>query len=147
MSHVRGEIRIDRPVDEVFDYVADERNEPSYNPAMVRVEKLTDGPVGAGTRYRATVVSMGRQVDMLIETTIADRPATLSSVTTMRSARITGTLTFVPEHDATQMTWDWDVTPTGPARILSPVITSVGRRQEAAIWCRLKDVLESAPGH
>jgi hypothetical protein len=146
MSHVRGEILIDRPVDEVFDYVADERNEPSYNPAMVRVEKLTDGPVGEGTRYRATVVSMGRPVDMLIETTTAERPATLSSVTVMRSARIAGTLTFVPEHDATRMTWDWDVTPTGPARILGPVITSVGRRQEAAIWGRLKDVLESAPG-
>ena len=110
-------------------------------------EKLTDGPVGAGTRYRATVVSMGRQVDMLIETTTALRPATLSSVTTMSSARITGTLTFAPEDDATRMAWDWDVTPTGVARILSPVITGIGRRQEAAIWGRLKAVLEStAPG-
>jgi hypothetical protein len=49
MTRVTGEITITRPVQEVFDVVADERNEPEYNPAMLRVEKLTDGPV-AGVR-------------------------------------------------------------------------------------------------
>jgi uncharacterized membrane protein len=29
---VTGEIVIERPIDEVFDFVADERNEPQYNP-------------------------------------------------------------------------------------------------------------------
>jgi hypothetical protein len=43
VSSIHGEIVIDRPVAEVFDFVADERNEPAYNPAMVGVEKLTDG--------------------------------------------------------------------------------------------------------
>ena len=32
---------IARPVEEVFDFVADERNEPRYNPRMLRAEKLT----------------------------------------------------------------------------------------------------------
>lgn len=31
MAHVEGEIIINRPVEEVFDFVADERNEPHYN--------------------------------------------------------------------------------------------------------------------
>jgi hypothetical protein len=30
--HVQGDIVINRPIDEVFDFVADERNEPQYNP-------------------------------------------------------------------------------------------------------------------
>ena len=35
MARVEGEIVINRPVEEVFDFVADERNEPRYNPRML----------------------------------------------------------------------------------------------------------------
>jgi hypothetical protein len=46
MSGIAGEIIIARPVDVVFDYVADQSNEPQYNPRMVRTEKITPGPSG-----------------------------------------------------------------------------------------------------
>ena len=59
MTRIDGEIVIDRPVDVVFDYVADQSNEPQYNPQMVRAEKITPGPVGSGTRPRSAVASMG----------------------------------------------------------------------------------------
>jgi hypothetical protein len=35
MPCIQGEIIIQRPAEEVFDFVADERNEPRYNPRMV----------------------------------------------------------------------------------------------------------------
>jgi hypothetical protein len=56
MARIEGEIVIGRPVDVVFDYVADQSNEPRYNPRMVRAEKITPGPVGKGTRFRSAVV-------------------------------------------------------------------------------------------
>ena len=43
MARIDGEIVIDRPVDAVFDYVADQSNEPQYNPRMLRAEKITPG--------------------------------------------------------------------------------------------------------
>jgi hypothetical protein len=46
MARIEGAIVIGRPVDVVFDYVADQSNEPQYNPQMVRAEKITPGPVG-----------------------------------------------------------------------------------------------------
>jgi hypothetical protein len=51
MANVNGEILIERPVEEVFDFVADQRNEPIYNPRMQQSEKITDGPIGVGTRF------------------------------------------------------------------------------------------------
>ena len=48
MARVDGEIVILRPVEEVFDFVADERNEPRYNPRMVRSELISEGPIGWG---------------------------------------------------------------------------------------------------
>jgi hypothetical protein len=44
-------IDIARPADVVFGYCSDHTNEIEWNPAMRRVAKTTDGPVGAGTRY------------------------------------------------------------------------------------------------
>jgi len=41
MARIDGEIVIDLPVDMVFDYVADQSNEPRYNRQMVRAEKIT----------------------------------------------------------------------------------------------------------
>ena len=46
MARVGGEVLINRPVELVFDYVADQRNELAYNPRMLRSEKITDGPIG-----------------------------------------------------------------------------------------------------
>jgi hypothetical protein len=51
MARIEGEIVIRRPVDVVFDCVADQRHEPQYNPRMVRAEKVTEGPVGKATRF------------------------------------------------------------------------------------------------
>ena len=53
MARIEGEIVIDRPVEEVFDFVADERNEPRYNPQMLRAEQISSGPIGLGTEPRA----------------------------------------------------------------------------------------------
>ena len=53
MADIEGEIIIHRPVEVVFDFVADERNEPLYNPAMIQVEKISEGPIAAGTRFKA----------------------------------------------------------------------------------------------
>jgi hypothetical protein len=36
MARIDGEILIHRPAEEVFDFVADQRNELRYNPPMVR---------------------------------------------------------------------------------------------------------------
>ena len=35
MAKIEGEILIGRPVEAVFDFVADQRNEPQYNPCLL----------------------------------------------------------------------------------------------------------------
>jgi hypothetical protein len=74
MVRIDGEIAIDRPVDEVFDFVADERNEPRYNPRILNVEKLTPGRIGQGTRFRAETTTMGQAAGIAIQYTAYQRP-------------------------------------------------------------------------
>ena len=142
MARVSGEILINRPVEQVFDYAADQRNERLYNPRMLRSEKVTDGPIGVGTRFRATARSGRRLVEMLIEITEYDRARRLGSRTTMSSVDVNGGLTFEPVDGATRMSWSWEVSPKGPLRLLGPLVASLGRRQEKTIWTGLKAQLE-----
>jgi hypothetical protein len=51
MARVEGEITIQRPVEEVFDFVGDERNEPRYNPRIVDAQLISDSSIGLGTRF------------------------------------------------------------------------------------------------
>jgi hypothetical protein len=48
--HIEGEIVIKQPPEVVFDFVADERNEPRFNPQMLSVEQLTSGPTSRRRR-------------------------------------------------------------------------------------------------
>ena len=40
------------------------------------------------------------------------------------------------------MHWSWDVRPRGLLRLMSPLVSRVGRRQEREIWGNLKRLLE-----
>ena len=144
MARVTGEILINRPVEMVFDYVADQRNEPIYNPKLLRSEKITDGPIGVGTRFRASARSGRRVVKMLTEITEYDRTWRLGSRTTMSSVDVNGGLTFEPVDGATRMSWSWEVGPKGPLRLLGPLVARLGRRQEQTIWIGLKAQLEGS---
>lgn len=142
MARIDGEIVIERPVEEVFDVVADERNEPRFNPRMTRAEKISDGPIGQGTRYRAEVAMKGRSMGMVTELTAYDRPRRLESTTRMAVMDINGTLTFDPVPAGTLMRWSWELRPRGVLRALTPLLARIGRRQEREIWTGLKCLLE-----
>jgi len=43
------------------------------------------------------------------------------------------------------MEWSWDLEPGGVLKLLSPLIATMGRRQEQSIWTGLKRHLEPHP--
>jgi uncharacterized membrane protein len=142
MVRIEGEILINRPAEEVFDFVADERNEPRYNPKMRRAELISDGPIAAGTRFRAETTSMGRTVQMVIEFTGFERPRRIQETVHMSSMDLQGAVTFDPVPEATRMRWSWDVQPRGILKLMRPLVARMGRRQEQRIWTGLKHLLE-----
>lgn len=139
---VHGDIVIDRPIDEVFDFVADERNEPKYNPQMTLAEMVTEGPIGLGSKFHS-VMTGARAADMTIELTEFDRPRRLRSRTHLSSMDIEGTLLFEPQGQSTRMRWRWNLQPHGFLKLLGPIVQRMGERQELAIWTGLKKVMEA----
>ncbi|MFJ3173564.1 polyketide cyclase [Streptomyces sp. SID7760] len=52
-------VEIDRPVGEVFAYLADGRNDPQFSPRVQEISKTPDGPTAVGTVFRSTVKDAG----------------------------------------------------------------------------------------
>jgi hypothetical protein len=130
-------------VDEVFDFVADARNEPRYNPRMLRAEKLSPGPIGPGTRFRDEITSMGRPAEITIEVIGYQRPRRLTNSIHLSTMDMRGGLTFDPVAAGTRMRWAWKLMPRGVLKLLSPVVVRIGRRQEQRVWAGLKRVMET----
>ena len=50
---------IDRPIEEVFAFLADGENDKKFSPRVLEIRKTTDGPPGLGTVYASTVKDAG----------------------------------------------------------------------------------------
>ena len=105
MPIIGGEVLIFRPRGAVFDFVADERHEPAFNPRMTQVQLVSGEPLGTGSRMSATASSFGSPADMTIESTTFERPSRLGSRTTMASMIIDGELTFKQAPGGTHLRW------------------------------------------
>jgi uncharacterized protein YndB with AHSA1/START domain len=153
MARIEGEIVIARPVEEVFDFVADQRHEPRFNSRMRSSQLLTPEPIGCGSRFQAEMSMLGRPVDLTVEFTEFERPRLLASRSWSRTRGgrgkpmlTEGELTLEPVGEGTRMHWSWRVEPPGLMRALSPIAAWIGRRQELRIWTALKRLLESGSG-
>jgi carbon monoxide dehydrogenase subunit G len=69
-----GSAVIDRPIEEVFDFLADGENDKKFSPRVLEIRKTTDGPPGVGTIYASTVKDAGMKTKREFELTEFDRP-------------------------------------------------------------------------
>ena len=65
---------IDKPIDEVFAFLADGENDPKFSPRVLEIRKTTDGPTGVGTIYESTVKDAGMKTKRKFEITEFEAP-------------------------------------------------------------------------
>jgi uncharacterized protein YndB with AHSA1/START domain len=136
----RTETVIRRPPEDVFDYCSDLRSELRWNPKVQYVEKLTDGPVGVGTRYRAQWANSGTTT---VEVVAFDRPRSWETTTTARGmdVRFQGTVTDAgpgARHSAYLK-----LHPKGLAWLVAPLALLAMRRQDQQHMHRIREALEA----
>ena len=59
MIDVTHTVTIDRPISEVFDFVAESSNEPKWDVDVQEVVQPTQGPLAAGTKYEWILKFLG----------------------------------------------------------------------------------------
>src|SRR3954452_20331337 len=68
---------IDRPIEQVFDFLAAGVNDPKFSPRVQEIHQSTDGPVGEGTVFASTVKDAGFKSKREVEYTTFVRPSKL----------------------------------------------------------------------
>ncbi|KUN82734.1 SRPBCC family protein [Streptomyces griseoruber] len=70
-------VEVDRPVAEVFAYLADGRNDPQFSPRVLRIERIPDAPTSVGTIFRSTVKDAGMKTAREFRITALEAPVRL----------------------------------------------------------------------
>ena len=65
---------MDRPIEEVFAFLADGTNDPKFSPRVLEISKTTDGATGVGTVYASTVKDAGIKTKREFEITEFAQP-------------------------------------------------------------------------
>lgn len=122
---------ISAPIEDVFDGWAALDRSPEHQKPTIERKKLTDGPVGAGTRYHAVDQWPGRKVSFEMEITEYERPDRLAAAweDPMRGAWVA---VFSPNGDGTTMTFETTIEPTGVMGLLEPMMRPWARKTLAS---------------
>ena len=132
-------LEIRRSAEDVFDYVTDISREFEWNPRTKRVAKLTDGPIGAGTRWKGEWVAGD---PMFIDYVAFDRPTSWRSIGRSRGLVVVSEGRVEAAGDGSRLTLRFELEPHGRLRLIAPLLGWIMRGRErqnvAAIKARLE---------
>src|SRR5687768_14948902 len=75
MAHeFSGSAVVDKPIEEVFAFLADGTNDPKFSPRVQEIKKTTEGPVGVGTVFESRVKDAGMKTSRQFEITEFEQP-------------------------------------------------------------------------
>lgn len=138
-SVIVNHVRISKPPEIVFDYISDMTNELKWNPDVMFMEKISQGPVGHGTRFRAKW-HMSDTLD--VDITHYERP---NYVTFQNGGplEVKLELKLLSVGQETEMESQFIVTPHGFLRAIFPIMKGKLKSQEELNMVNLKKAVES----
>ena len=144
MAVLENAVEIARSPVEVFDYCSDLSNELEWSPgSMKSVKKLTDGPIGVGTRYLAEWQQGGLNT---VEYTRFEPPTFWEAMSDSKMLGMVFQARVEPTSAGSRLIVRMDLRPRGFARLASPILRRVMQRQEELNLAAVKRTLEGSPG-
>ena len=143
MAKVEASVVINRPVDEVFAYMADVRNWSQWNSGMLEGEQTSEGPMGVGTTFRGVNQFMGRRMEWTSEVSEYEPNRKMGQKITSGPMSIEQSLTFEPVEGGTRFTLVGEGETGGFFKLAEPIVNRTMQRQMEGNLANLKDILEA----
>ena len=134
-------ILLNRPVDQVFSFLADPAKQPTWQANLIDIEQLTEGPMRVGARIRE-VRRLGRRPAEYQAEVIAFEPNQRFALRVITGPRITLSFGFEPEVGGTRLRYQFVMRTRGMMRALEPLIVRSLRKQSNSDFAALKGILE-----
>lgn len=140
-------VTIDRPIEAVFAYLADGRNDPDFSPRVLKIDKSPDGVTKAGTVFHSTVKDAGMKSQRDFEITELTTPtrirwheASRNSITVRE-----GGYDLEPHPDGGTRVRLFNVLEGhGIGKLLLPLAGGASRKDAPDFGERIKDAAERA---
>ena len=140
-------VRIDRPMDQVFDYVSDPINFPRWNSAVQSVQRISAGDDGVGATYRMERELPGGRSENELEVLPVQRPTEFEIRTTSGADAVRLSLPRSRKMGATTVVeLAAEVELGGIAGALGPLASRAVKRGVDSNFADLKRFLEAAEG-
>ena len=137
---------IDRPIEEVFAFLADGTNDPKFSPRVQEIAKTTDGPPGAGTVYSSTVKDAGMKTQREFKYTAFEAPTRIRWTETSKN-QITvpeGGYDLAREGEGTKLRVFNNFEGHGFGKLLMPLAIRGARKDADNFGQRIKGAVEAS---
>ena len=136
-------IMIERPLDEVWDYVMDTRNDPVWMSQVVEVGRGADQPVAVGLEVDEVVSFLGKRLHVTLVVT-EHEPKRRSAIDVINApVPGRGSYDLAAENGGTRFTMTMETDAHGFFRLAEPVFKRIAQRDVVTSCARLKDLLEA----
>ena len=140
---IEESVQINRPLEEVYEYVANPENLPEWTGTVIETHKDTPGPLLEGSSFTSVGKFLGRRIESPFEVTAHEFPRRHTHKSTGGPLPTEWTLTFEEVAGRTRYTQVAEGEPGGFFGLVGPLLERVGRRQLKTDLENLKDLLEA----
>ena len=133
---------IDKPVKDVFAFVADPNNMPKWNSAVVSLEQVIPGAVGVGTKFKSVGEMLGRRVEGEMQVVAYEPDTKCGFQVNAGPMQVTMTMTFKTVGTGTKISLNAQGNPAGFFKIAEGVMTGRVKTMMEENLARLKSSLE-----
>jgi len=147
MARIEASVVINRPVEEVFEFVTNPKNDVLWQSGVLESEQTSEGPMGVGTMVRSVSQSLGRRMESLSEITEYEPNTKIKYKVT--SGPMTGepSCTFEPVEGGTRLTFVGEGEIGGFFKRLvglaDSIVVRMMQRGVETDLANLKDILEA----
>ena len=104
MVKVKSSVVINRPVEEVFEFVNDPSNNQQWQSGNIESKQTSEGPMGVGTTTQTVTQFLGKRLELNIEITEYEQNRRVGFKSTSGPIPMTGTTTYEEAEGGTKVT-------------------------------------------
>ncbi len=143
MIKLESTVIINRPVQDVWDFVSDCTNEPQWHTDCISARATSARPLQTGsTQAWAMTYAKGAEANLTVTALEPGRLEQLETVSAPMNIKPTLTYTFEAAGTGTKFTRAMDVRPTGITRLMEPLLRRMMTKNNAGYVRTLKQVLD-----
>ena len=141
-----GTATVNRPIEAVFDFLADGENDPKFSPRVQEIRKTTDGPVGVGTVFASTVKDAGMTTKREFKLTEFERPTRIRWTETSKNmiTATEGGYDLTPDGDGTRVRIYNVLEGHGIGKLIAPLALRAARKGADDLAGAIKAAVEAS---